>query len=164
MKPKEIKKTKSVKKEFNKGKLDCETPKKKRISVQAAKSKGRNLQKLVGQFVADLLNERFGPDEDIASRPMGQSGVDIRMSRRILKKFPYSIECKHQEKWNVPGFIRQAQDNTLPNTDWLLFMTKNRDSVLDRTKCKEFVVMEFSHFCELMERIYNVKATPSKKL
>ena len=128
----------------------------KQISVQSAKSKGRNLQKFVGKKVAELLNEPFGPDEDIASRPMGQSGCDIRLSPRILKKFPYSIECKCQERFNVVTALKQAVNNQQEGTEWLLFYTKNRFPTV--------VSMDADHFFELMQRIYDAKKPVTKKL
>jgi hypothetical protein len=79
--------------------------------VQAAKSKGRNLQKLVAKKISELLNEPFGPDADIASRPMGQSGTDIRLSPRVRKLFPYSVECKCHERFNVVETLKQAMEN-----------------------------------------------------
>jgi hypothetical protein len=147
---------KTIKKTFNKGILDCEKPKKKRISVQAAKSKGRNLQKLVAKKISELLNEPFGPDEDIASRPMGQSGCDIRLSPRIRKLFPYSVECKCQEKFNVVSAIQQAIDNQQENTDWILVYTKNRFPTV--------ITITLDHFFELLQRIQNAKTINPKKL
>jgi len=129
---------------------------KKRISVQAAKSKGRNLQKLVARKISELLNEPFGPDEDIASRPMGQSGCDIRLSPRLKKVFPYSIECKCQERFNVASALKQAIDNQEEGTEWLLFYTKNRFPTV--------VSMDINHFFELLKRIKNAEKTPVKKL
>ena len=130
--------------------------KKKRISVQAAKSKGRNLQKLVAKKISELLNEPFGPDEDICSRPMGQAGCDIRISPRIRKLFPYSIECKNQERFNVVSAIQQAIDNQQEGTQWLLVYTKNRFPTV--------VTIDIDHFFDLLKRIHNVKKTSSKKL
>jgi len=127
---------------------------KKRISVQAAKSKGRNLQKLVAKKISELLNEPFGADEDIASRPMGQSGCDIRLSPRIRKLFPYSIECKCQERFNVVTALKQAMDNKMEGTDWLLVYTKNRFPVV--------VSLDIDHFFNLLKRIKILEDTKKK--
>jgi hypothetical protein len=127
---------------------------KKRISVQAAKSKGRNLQKLVAKKISELLNEPFGPDEDIASRPMGQSGCDIRLSPRVRKLFPYSVECKCQERFNVVIALKQAMDNNMEGTEWLLVYTKNRFPVV--------VSLDIDHFFSLLKRIKNLKDTKKK--
>ena len=128
----------------------------KRISVRSAKAKGRNLQKAIGKRISDLLEMPFGPDEDISSRPMGQSGTDIRLSPHALKKFPYSVECKNQEKWNVPGFIEQAKSNVKEGTDWILFVTKNRYPTI--------AIMDCEHFFELLQRIKNAEKNKNKKL
>ena len=130
--------------------------KKKRISVQSAKSKGRNLQKLVAKKISELLNIPFGPDEDIASRPMGQAGCYIRLSPGVQKRFPYSVECKCQERFNVVTAIKQAIENQKEGTEWLLFFTKNRFPTT--------VIMSCDHFFDLMQRIQDVKIPQSKKL
>ena len=49
------------------------------IKTSSAKAKGRSLQQWVCQKISDLLNIPWGKDELIASREMGQSGVDIRL-------------------------------------------------------------------------------------
>ncbi len=124
--------------------------------MASAKAKGRNLQKAIGKKISELLDMPFGPDEDISSRPMGQSGTDIRLSPHALKKFPYSVECKCQEKWNVPAFIDQAKSNIKEGTDWLLFITKNRFPTI--------AVMDGEHFFELMQRIKDAEKNKTKKL
>ncbi len=57
---------------------------------------------------------------------MGQAGVDVRMESAVLREFPFSVECKWQEKWSVPEWIEQAQKNRLPGTYWLLVMKRSR--------------------------------------
>ena len=57
---------------------------------------------------------------------MGQSGVDVRMESQVLQLFPYSVETKWQEAWDIPAWVRQAVDNQLPGTDWVLFVRRNR--------------------------------------
>jgi hypothetical protein len=34
--------------------------------------------------------------------------------------FPFSVECKSGQSWDIPGAIKQAKNNLYPNTDWLL--------------------------------------------
>jgi len=105
--------------------------KKKRITPQSAKAKGRNLQQYVCQKISDITGESWGSsgeDCPIESRPMGQSGTDVRMESHVLKMFPYSVECKAQESWNLHEFIKQAQTNILPDTDWLLVCKKSREN------------------------------------
>ena len=68
------------------------------MKPQSAKAKGRKLQ----QWVRDrLIEHRDIHPEDIESRSMGAGGEDLIMARDARQKFPYSIECKNQEKLNV---------------------------------------------------------------
>ena len=101
--------------------------KKPRIKVSSAKAKGRECQKWVGAKIAELTGLPFGKDCPIESRPMGQSGVDVRLDREALARFPFSLECKATESWDVPGAIRQARENRKTGTDWLVVMKKSRD-------------------------------------
>ena len=68
------------------------------MKTQSAKAKGRRLQ----QWFRDLLVSKLGiHKEDIESRSMGAGGEDLIMARSARQKFPYSIECKNQEKINI---------------------------------------------------------------
>lgn len=104
---------------------DKKPKKKKRISVAAAKSKGRRLQKKVASTISELLNIPCGKDELIESREMGQTGCDVKLIGEARRLFPYSIECKAQENWGVFSWLRQAQTNTMPHTDWMLICSRN---------------------------------------
>ena len=78
------------------------------MKTQSAKAKGRRLQ----QWFRDLLIEKLNiHTEDIESRSMGAGGEDLILSRSARTKFPYSIECKYQEKINVWSAYKQATDN-----------------------------------------------------
>ena len=82
----------------------------KRITVQSAKGKGRELQKWVCTRIAKLTNIPFDNKDDnckIHSSEMGQSGVDIILRDEALQKFPFSIECKSTESINLRDFIQQ---------------------------------------------------------
>ena len=96
------------------------------ILTSSAKGKGRNCQNWTAKKISELLNMPWGKDEVIAPREMGQSGVDIRLVADAKEQFPWSVECKWSEKWNVHNFIRQAKDNQKNSTDWLLILKKNR--------------------------------------
>ncbi len=125
-------------------------PKKKHISVQSAKAKGRKLQQWVCQKIAELTGYEWGSsgdDKPIESRPMGQSGTDVRMESHVLKEFPFSIECKFQESWSVHNWIEQTRENQLPDTDWLL--------VCKRSRKKPVVIMDAEAFFKLCQFIRN---------
>ena len=78
------------------------------MKTSSAKAKGRNLQKKVRELLIELL--KVDP-EDIESRSMGASGEDLIMAKAARNLFPYSIECKNQEKINVWSAYKQATDN-----------------------------------------------------
>ena len=80
------------------------------MKVQSAKAKGRNLQKWTRERLIEELEIHV---EDIESRSMGASGEDLIMARAARKKFPYSIECKNQERVNVWESYKQALELSL---------------------------------------------------
>ena len=79
------------------------------MKTSSAKAKGRNLQKKVRERLIEKLDIH---PEDIESRSTGASGEDLIMARAAREKFPYSIECKNQEKVNVWSAYEQASDNS----------------------------------------------------
>ena len=96
------------------------------IAVSSRKAKGRNFQVEVARRISELLKIPYGKDELIASREMSQAGTDIRLIGRAKELFKYSIECKNCESWAFPKWIKQAKSNQEKDTDWLLFIKKNR--------------------------------------
>jgi hypothetical protein len=115
---------------------------KKRITVASAKGKGRRLQHWTAKKISELLNLPWGYDEVIAPREMGQSGTDIRLVADAKELFPWSIECKNSESWSVPAFIKQAKENQLPGTDWLVVMKKNQH--------EEIIVLDAEVFFDIL--------------
>lgn len=75
--------------------------KKKRISVRAAKAKGRNLQ----QDVRDIFLLHH---DEVESQLMGQAGRDIIFRGAAKKLFPFYIECKHWERGTNPHNLIDA--------------------------------------------------------
>ena len=120
---------------------------KKKIKPQSAKQKGRKLQKWVAEKISELTGYEHGTSGDdaaIESRPMGQSGTDIRMESHVLKEFPYSVECKAVEKASLPQWIKQAKENKIEGTDWLLVYKKSRE--------KPVVVIDAKRFFEILKQ------------
>ena len=79
-------------------------------TVQSRKSKGRNLQK---EVVACLLKYMpFLKESDVQSTSMGAPGVDVKLSAAAQEVFPFAIECKATEKFNLWDAWRQASTNT----------------------------------------------------
>ena len=78
------------------------------MKTQSRKAKGRRLQ----QKFMQLLIEQLDIDpEDIESRSMGAGGEDLIMSKAARTKFPFSVECKNQEKMNIWSAWEQAINN-----------------------------------------------------
>ena len=78
------------------------------MKTQSRKAKGRRLQ----QKFMQLLIEKLDIDsEDIESRSMGAGGEDLIMSKAARNKFPFSIECKNQEKLNIWAAWDQCKGN-----------------------------------------------------
>jgi len=107
------------------------------MKTASAKAKGRNLQK----WFREVLVEKLELDpEDLESRPMGSSGEDIIMGKLSRQKFPYSVECKNQEKVNVWSAYEQAESNC-KGYEPLVVIKKNRK--------KPLVVIDAEYFVRL---------------
>lgn len=126
-----------------------------KIRPQSAKSKGRRLQHWVCELISTLTGYDWGPDCPIESRPMGQSGPDVRLEQCVKECFPFTVECKWQEKWAIQQWIDQARKYpTRRGITWLLFLKRNNNNPV--------VVMDAEKFFELLEKV-NEKERPSKK-
>ena len=95
----------------------------KQNNPKTAKAKGRRLQNAVVKKLL-LLLPGVQPD-DIQSRPMGSNGEDIVLSPYARSIFPYSVECKNQEKLNLWKSWEQTQGNAEDNQP-LLIVGKNK--------------------------------------
>ena len=107
------------------------------VKPQSAKAKGRRIQ----QWFRDLLINKLDihPD-DVESRSMGAGGEDLIMARAARKKFPYSIECKNQEKINIWKSYFQAQENSKEYEPIV---------VIKRNNHKPLLLVDAEHFINL---------------
>lgn len=117
------------------------------IKVSSKKAKGRKGQQLVCKKISEMLNIPWGKDELIRSREGGQSGTDVVLIGEALHLFPYSLEVKIQERWDVPGAIRQAKKNQKKGTDWMVIMKKNNVDPIVIMDMEAF----FKHYKEYLE-------------
>ena len=78
------------------------------MNTASRKAKGRRLQQ---QFMKLLIEKLDIDPEDIESRSMGAGGEDLIMSKAARTKFPYSVECKNQERLNIWQAWDQANGN-----------------------------------------------------
>lgn len=121
----------------------------KTLKTSSRKGKGRGLQYWVCDRIAKMFGIEFVQSDDdclIQSRPMGQHSVDIILRGELKKKFPFSIECKCQENLSLPEWIRQARENTLPNTYWMLVFKKHT------LGSKPIVCLDFDTFLEFYKK------------
>ena len=109
------------------------------MKPRSAKNKGKRLQ----NKVRDLILEKFDilePD-DVRSITMGDSGEDILLSPAARKLFPFSVECKNQEKLNIWSSLEQAEINSGKHDPLVIFK---------RNRSKTYVVLEFDKLLELL--------------
>ena len=109
------------------------------MKPRSAKNKGKRLQ----NKVIDLILEKFEtlePD-DVRSITMGDSGEDILLSPAARRKFPFSVECKNQEKLNIWSSLEQAETNSGKHVPLLVFK---------RNRTKTYAVLEFDKLLELL--------------
>jgi hypothetical protein len=134
---------------------DQSIKKKKRITVQSAKAKGRRLQQWFCQRISDYLGIPWGPDELIASREGCQNGTDVRLIGKALELFPWSVEAKYQETWAVHQWIEQAKTNQIEGTNWLICAKRNRH--------KPVIIMDVDAFFNLIKGDYESGKSNNKK-
>ena len=102
------------------------------IKVSSGKAKGRKCQNWTAEQISNLIDLPWGKDEQIAPREMGQSGTDVRLIGDAKDLFPWAVECKWCEAWNLPAWIRQAKSHLLKEEglDWLLIFRGSRKPFL----------------------------------
>lgn len=122
---------------------------KKTISRSSAKSKGRNLQQWTCKMISLFTDLSWGKDEEIASREMGQSGADVRMSPNARRLFPFTLECKSGNQWNLPAAIKQCQANLYPDTEWMIVL--DRPSQIKDERIPPIVVIDGEVFFQILQ-------------
>ena len=109
------------------------------MKPRSAKNKGKRLQ----NKVRDLILEKFTqlePD-DVRSITMGDSGEDILLSPAARRLFPFSVECKSQEKLSIWSSLEQAEGNSGEHAPLLIFK---------RNRSKTYAVLEFDELLKLL--------------
>lgn len=122
------------------------------MKSRSAKNKGRKLQNEVRDKLLKFFGDKLEAD-DVRVAIMGESGTDIKLSPTARNLFPYSIECKNQEKINIWGSLQQAEENSKLNTTPLLIFRKNRT--------KTYVALDFESFLNLV--LQSLTALDNKK-
>ena len=109
------------------------------MKTRSAKSKGRRLQNQIKELLLESFKE-LEPD-DVRSITMGDSGEDILLSPAARRLFPFSVECKNQEKLNIWSSLEQAETNSGKHVPLLIFK---------RNRTKTYAVLEFDKLLELL--------------
>ena len=110
------------------------------MKSRSAKNKGKRLQ----NNVRDLILEKFQQleEDDVRSITMGDSGEDILLSPAARKLFPFSVECKNQEKLNVWSSLEQTETNAGKHTPLLIFK---------RNRSKTYAVLQLDNLMEMLD-------------
>ena len=105
------------------------------MNTSSKKAKGRRLQKWVREVLIEKLKIH---EEDIESRSMGAGGEDLIMARAAREKFPYSVECKNQERLNLWEAYSQSEANC-GDYEPVVFLKKNNHKPLVLVDADYFV-------------------------
>ncbi len=111
------------------------------MKPRSAKNKGKRLQNKVRDLILEKFNKKLEED-DVRSITMGDSGEDILLSPAARRLFPFSVECKNQEKLNIWSSLEQAESNSGKHTPLLIFK---------RNRTKTYAVLEFDKLLELLD-------------
>ena len=110
------------------------------MKPRSAKNKGKRLQNTIRDLILEKFNSKLEPD-DVRSITMGDSGEDILLSPAARKLFPFSVECKNQEKLIIWGALEQAEENSGDHSPLVIFK---------RNRSKTYAVLEFDKLLELL--------------
>jgi hypothetical protein len=76
-------------------------------------------------------------DADIVVTPSGVPGVDLHLSLKAFKEFPFAIECKNQESISIWAALKQAESRKpgLP----VLFFKRNHSELYVSLKASDLM-------------------------
>ena len=110
------------------------------MRTSSAKAKGRRLQDWVKKQLVKKL--RLPDDTDLVRTAiMGETGADVQLMSVIQDNFPYSIECKNQEKFKSLYTIMNQAEGHATDLQPIAFLKMNRHRPL--------VVLDAEHFMEM---------------
>ena len=110
------------------------------MKPRSAKNKGKRLQNKIRDLILEKFNNILELD-DVRSITMGDSGEDILLSPAARRLFPFSVECKNQEKLNIWGALEQAGENSGKHSPLVIFK---------RNRSKTYAVLEFKELLKLL--------------
>jgi hypothetical protein len=113
------------------------------MNTATRKAKGKRLQKHVCGLI--LKYNTILSNNDVKSIRMGRPGEDIQLSSKAKKIFPYSIECKNQERMK---YIWDAYEQAESNSNDMEPMV-----VLKINKKRPLVLVDAEHFFKLQSNL-----------
>jgi hypothetical protein len=113
------------------------------MKTSSAKAKGRLLQQLVRDKILTQYPQ-LELDTDVRSAIMGETGEDVKLSKKARKVFPFSVECKSLAKVAAYSFYEQAVANTPKGCQPLVVFKANRK--------KPMAMIDLDHFMKLVKR------------
>ena len=127
------------------------------ISIASRKAKGREFQKWVANQISEFIWKAYkkmiysGYEDDklIQPRLMSQGGDDIILRDEAAEYFPYNIECKRVEKFNINQAIAQAKKYQQKGKDWIVFWKKSNQQPV--------IIMDAEAFFRTLERMKDDK-------
>ena len=112
-------------------------------TVQSRKEKGRRLQKEVVKRILKTFPELT--ERDVVSTSIGVPGKDVMLSEAAIKKFPFAVECKNQEKIAIWSALKQAERD---NRDSDLFTAL----IFKRNKSDVYCVLKFDDLLRILKK------------
>lgn len=108
------------------------------MNSRSCKNKGQRLSKEVKETLLKAFSDLLS--DDIIVTPSGVPGEDLRLSPRARELFPYSVECKCQERLNIWEALEQGENNAKGHIPVLIFR---------RNRSKTYICLEFEKFLKL---------------
>ena len=106
------------------------------------------MQKWIAEQISKVTQIQCGKDCLIEPREMGQSGSDVKLYAKAAEMYPFAIESKNTERFNINDVIRQAKANMTAGKDWQVFWKKNG--------FKPVVIMDASAWFDFWEQYLDV--------
>jgi len=117
------------------------------MNTATRKAKGKRLQK----YVCSLILKFFPilSEKDVVSIRMGRPGEDVQLSDKAKEIFPYSIECKNQERMK---YLWEAYEQAVSNSTNLEPLV-----VLKINNKKPLALLDAEYFIKLQSEVQKNK-------
>jgi len=104
------------------------------MKTSSAKAKGRR----AAQQAKQMICEKFSLDsEDIVVTSSGDTGEDLKLSPVARERFPFTIECKNQERLNIWKAYEQAIGHSQHKP--IVIFKRNKSEMMCALKFEDFL-------------------------